>query len=262
MQRKEKNSKNINHAPVIREAVFRFYEELNEHLPKTIRRKEFIHEFKGTPSVKNVIESIGVPHSEIDLILVDGSSVDFTYQMRGGEHVSVYPVFESLDISSVNRLRAQPLRVIKFIVDVNLGKLANKLRLLGFDTLFRNDFEDAEIIEIAANEKRIILTRDRALLTSKLVTHAYWIRNHDPKKQLSEVVQRLQLTSHFRPFSRCSVCNSLLRQAEFDEIKDKLPQDTLQYYDVFWECEGCEKLYWKGSHYKHIENLIEELRKK
>ena len=249
-----------NHEPVIRNATFRFYEELNEHLPRKNRRKSFRQSFRGKPSIKNLIESIGVPHSEVDMILVDGKSVDFNYQMLGGEYVSVYPVFESLDISPIIRLRAKPLREIKFVVDVNLGKLAGKLRLLGFDTLFRNNLEDDEIREIASNEKRIILTRDKALLIHNLVTHGYWIRNEDPKLQLREVVERLQLKNSFKPFSRCTSCNESLQKTTREEVKTLLPEDTLRFYDTFWECRGCGQLYWQGSHYQRINELIDKLK--
>ncbi|MFW6259435.1 MAG: Mut7-C RNAse domain-containing protein, partial [Tangfeifania sp.] len=170
-------NRDINHSPVLRKSVFRFYEELNEHLPEPVRKTEFTYEFTGRPSVKNSIHAIGIPHSEVDLILVNGEPVDFSYQMQGGEKISVYPVFESLDISPLVRLRPKPLREPRFIVDVNLGKLALKLRLLGFDTLFRNDFDDDEIVETALHEKRIILTRDKGILKQNAVTHGYFLRN-------------------------------------------------------------------------------------
>lgn len=260
MHGKERKINQNNHEPVMRHATFRFYEELNEHLPKKKQRQSFLQQFRGKPSVKNLIESIGVPHSEVDMILADGKSVDFDYQMQGGEYISVYPVFESLDVSPLIRLRAKPLRDTKFIVDVNLGKLAGKLRLLGFDTLFRNDLEDDEIRKIAAKEKRIILTRDKVLLTHNAVTHGYWIRNEDPKLQLREVVQRLQLKNSFKPFSRCTRCNELLRKAEPENIKARLPEGTFQFYDTFWECRGCGQLYWQGSHYERINDLIYKLK--
>ncbi|MDD4108745.1 MAG: Mut7-C RNAse domain-containing protein, partial [Prolixibacteraceae bacterium] len=189
---------NIDHLPVIRKASFRFYEELNDHLPAKFRKKAFIWEFKGKPSVKNTIQAIGIPHSEIDLILVNGKSVNFDHQLEGGENISVYPVFESLDICPVTRLRPEPLRTNRFIVDVNLGKLALKLRLLGFDTLFRNDYADEEIVDIALRDKRIILTRDKGILKMNAVTHACWLRNDDPKIQLTELINRLQLQNSFR----------------------------------------------------------------
>ena len=148
------------HAPPIRSAFFRFYEELNDFLAEEQRKTTFLYEFIGTPSVKDTIEAIGVPHTEIDIILVDGEAVTFYYLLHGGERVAVYPVFESIDITPLVHLRSKPLRNPKFVVDVHLGKLAHKLRLLGFDTLYRNDFKDDEIIERSLREKRIILTRD------------------------------------------------------------------------------------------------------
>ncbi len=192
------------HTPTTRSAFFRFYEELNDFLAEEQRKKTFPYEFTGKPSIKDTIEAIGVPHTEIDLILVDGESVGFNYQMRGGERVSVYPVFESLDITPLVHLRSKPLRKTRFVVDVHLGKLAHKLRLLGFDTLFRNDFKNSEIVELSLQEKRIILTRDKRILKHSAVSHGYWIRNNEPKDQLREVVTRLQLEDSFKPFTRCS----------------------------------------------------------
>ncbi len=260
MQEDEKIKHEDNHSPVVREAFFRFYEELNEHLELSKQKRAFVYKFKGKPSVKNVIESVGVPHTEVDLILVNGNSVNFSYLMKGNEYVSVYPVFESLDISPVLRLRPEPLRKIKFIVDVNLGKLAPKLRLLGFDTLFRNDFDDNEIIETAAAEKRIILTRDKGIFTHNKVTHGYWLRNDNPSKQLKEVVSRLQLINNFKPFTRCSVCNGRLIKVDKSSIVNRIFPDTIKYYEEFWECANCNKNYWKGSHYQEITRLIKTLK--
>jgi uncharacterized protein len=153
------------------------------------------------------------------------------------------------------------LRTICFIVDVNLGKLARKLRLLGFDTLFRNDFEDDEIVKISLKEKRIVLTRDKGILKQNAVTHGYWIRHDNPALQLKEVVSRFQLQNSFHPFSRCSDCNALLKAVEKEYIKSQLPADTYQYYEAFWQCSGCGKIYWEGSHFGHILRWIDELKK-
>ena len=253
-------NKERNHSPVMRKTFFRFYEELNDHLPPNQRKRKFVYPFKGRPSVKNSIQAIGVPHGEVDLILVDGEPVDFSYQLRGGEHVSVYPVFESMDISPVSRLRSAPLRDTRFIVDVNLGKLALKLRLLGFDTLFRNDFGDDEIVRISLEEKRIILTRDKELLKQNAVNHGYWIRSDDPKKQMKEVTDRFQLSQNFRPFSRCPSCNGSLGPIEKAQLMGRISEDTLGYYDQFWQCKGCGKVYWRGSHFRHILKWIEDLK--
>lgn len=247
------------HGPIIRTACFRFYEELNDFLPENHRKITFPYEFIGNPSIKDTIEAIGVPHTEIDLILVDGESVGFDCLMHGGEHVSVYPVFESLDITPMIHLRSKPLREIKFVVDVNLGKLAYKLRLLGFDTLYKNDFIDSDIVKLSLREKRIILTRDRGILKYNEVTHGYWVRNNDIKSQVIEVVRRLQLDNNFRPFTRCSDCNGLLSFIDKTRLRDRLPGDTLQIFNVFMECGSCKKIYWQGSHYKKICNWIDEL---
>jgi uncharacterized protein with PIN domain len=251
----------LNHSPVIRKVRFRFYEELNDHLPKHWKKKAFDYKFKGKPAIKNTIQAIGIPHGEVDLILVNGESVGFEYQMQGGEEISVYPQFESLDISPVIKLRPKPLRNTRFVVDVNLGKLAQKLRLLGFDTLFRNDFEDDEIIDLSLEEKRIILTRDKGILKQNAVTHGYFIRNDDPKKQLTEVIERFHLQNSFRPFSRCSNCNGELEEVAKSKLKTILPNDTLNYYNEFWNCTGCGKIYWEGSHFGRILNWVDELKK-
>lgn len=230
-------------------------------MPEKWKKKKFPYEFRGKPSVKNTIQAIGVPQTEVDLILVNSKSVGFDYQLQGGEEVSVYPVFESLDISPLIRLRPVPLRESRFVVDVNLGKLAQKLRLLGFDTLFRNDFEDDEIVEISLQERRIILTRDRGILKQNAVTHGYWLRNDDPKKQLEEVITRLQLQNNFQPFTRCSNCNGLLEFISREQLDGRLSADTLSYYEEFWECSSCRKIYWQGSHFKHILNWLDEMKR-
>jgi len=218
-----------------------------------------MHEFKGNPSIKNTIQALGVPHSEVDLILVNSNSVDFDYRMQGGEEVSVYPVFESFDISPVNRLRPAPLRKTKFIVDVNLGKMVSKLRLLGFDTYYRNNLDDDEIIHRAKAEKRIILTRDKGILMQNEVTHGYYLRSDDPEKQIEEVIQRFQLCLNFKPFTRCANCNGILKEIEKNDLIDKVPYDTLRYYNDFWECENCRHVYWEGSHFKRITDWIKKL---
>jgi len=254
------NESATNHEALSRRCIFRFYEELNDFLPVHQRKKPFEYTFTGTPSVKNSIEAIGVPHTEVDLILVDGVSVDFETLLKGGEHVSVYPVFESMDISPVVRLRPKPLRETRFVVDVNLGKLAQKLRLLGFDTLFRNNLEDDEIVQISVTEKRIILTRDKGVLKHTAASHGYWVRNSDPQKQLHEVVQRLQLQNSFRPFSRCSNCNGSLTAVDAEEVKVKVPEDTFSMCNEFWKCDGCGQIYWEGTHYRKILKWIEGLK--
>ena len=248
-----------NHLPLRRTATFRFYEELNDFLPADLRKQAFGYEFTGNPSVKNSIEAVGVPHAEVDMILVDGQSVGFDYQMTGGEYISVYPVFESLDISPLIHLREKPLRNLRFIADVNLGKLARKLRLLGFDTFYHNKLEDDEIVNISLVEKRSILTRDVGILKHNAVTHAYWVRSDEPFEQLKEVVKRFQLENQMKPFTRCSKCNQKLKAVEKSRIIDQLDERTGKFFDEFFQCTDCDQVYWKGSHYDRILSLIKEV---
>lgn len=253
------HGENTNHDPVQRVSRFRFYEELNDFLPEEQRKVTFSYGFTGTPSVKNTIEAIGVPHAEVDMILVDGNSVGFGHVLKGGEQVSVYPVFESFDILPLIKLRAKPLRSTRFIVDVNLGKLARKLRLLGFDTLFRNNYDDDEIVADAVREKRIILTRDIGVLKHSAVTHGYWLRSEDPKKQVTEVMERFQLQNSIRPFSRCSNCNGRLVSVNREAVENRLQPDTFAAFSTFWQCDSCKNIYWKGSHYDRICEWVERL---
>lgn len=243
-------------------AEFRFYEELNTFLPPERRKTTFAYAFQGHPAVKDAIEALGVPHTEVDLIVVNGVSVDFSYQLRNGDRVAVYPVFETLDVSPLVRLRDRPLRRPRFVLDVHLGKLARLLRMLGFDTLYRNDYEDADIVRIAVKEKRIVLTRDRGLLKHGDVTHGYWLRSTQPHEQLREVLQRFDLRGQIEPFTRCMRCNGHIESVDPAAVADRLPPKTAQYFDEFYRCSECGKIYWPGSHYERMQALVEEFMEK
>lgn len=238
---------------------FRFYEELNDFLPEKRKKKPFSYSFYGSPSVKDAIESLGIPHTEIDLILVNGVSVDFKYLLRNEDMISVYPVFETLDISPIIKLRAKPLRITKFVLDVNLGKLARKLRMLGFNTLYQNSYTDKAIIHMSIRDKRVILTRDRGLLKNKMITHGYWVRSTYPEQQLEEIVKHFDLTSQIKPFRRCMVCNGLIKAVHKKEIAKQLPEKTRQSFDEFYRCSKCNKIYWKGSHYIKMTKMVNHL---
>ena len=238
----------------------RFYEELNDFLAPERRKVCFSHEFQRRASIKDMIEALGVPHTEIDLILVNGDSVGFSYIVRDGDRISVYPMFETFDILPVSRVRPHPLRVIRFVLDVHLGKLARYLRLLGFDTLYRNDYDDAELANLASLDRRILLTRDRDLLKRAVVTHGYFVRATDPRQQVEEILDRLDLYRAMRPFQRCVRCNGLLAVAPKQRIVDRLLPETRRHVEDFWECGECGQLYWEGSHVPHIRRFIEHLR--
>jgi len=238
---------------------FRFYAELNDFLPLNRRQVSFDFEFSGRVSIKHLIESLGVPHIEVDLILVNSRSVDFHYIVQPGDRISVFPVFETIDISSIGRLRPNPLRESKFVLDIHLGQLATYLRLIGFDTLYRNDFQDANLAQISLQEKRILLTKDRGLLKRNSVTHGYYIRESDPELQLLEVVRRFDLRSSITPFSRCLRCNGLIVPVSKQAVRHRLEDDTRKHFDDFTTCSECGQIYWKGSHYERMHRFLKRM---
>jgi uncharacterized protein len=240
-------------------ATFRFYEELNDFLPPHRRKVRFQISFRDSPSVKDAIESLGVPHTEIDVILVNGVSIDFSYRLHNFDDVAVYPVFESLDVTNVTRLRPAPLRTIAFICDVHLGRLARALRVLGFDTLYRNDYTDPEIVAIAVTEHRIVLSRDRGLLKHSAVTHGYCVRSTEWREQAHEIIERFDLRTVATPFTRCALCNGIIARVEKNEIIDLLEDQTKQCYEAFSRCGSCGKIYWEGSHFAKLRELVKEL---
>jgi len=239
-------------------ADFRFYEELNDFLPRVKRKKTFTYHFRGNPAIKDAIEAIGVPHTEIDLILVNGRSVGFSYHLQADDRVAVYPVFESLDITPLIKLRPAPLRRqrLKFILDVHLGKLAHLLRMLGFDTMYNNRYGDDEIRTIASKDKRTILTRDQDLLKAKVVTRGYWLRSTRPMDQVIEIVRRFDLKSSIKPFSRCLDCNGIIKKVSKTKIASRLPGYVANYFQDFFRCSECDKIYWPGSHFQRMKEKI------
>ena len=243
-------------------AHLRFYAELNDLLASDKRQRPVAYRFTGRPSIKDAIEGCGVPHTEVDLIVVDGVSVGFAYHLQPRDRVAIYPVFESLDVSSLVRLRPEPLRRTAFILDGHLGKLARLLRMLGLDALYCQDSADSEIVRLAAAEQRIILTRDRGLLKHASVTHGCCVRSQEPLEQAREVLRRYNLCALVKPLSRCIRCNGALERVAKNAVLSRLPPRTILYYDVFYRCRICGHIYWPGSHYQNmlitIAHLCEE----
>ncbi|NOY37104.1 MAG: Mut7-C ubiquitin/RNAse domain-containing protein [Chlorobi bacterium] len=237
---------------------FRFYAELNDFLPTKKRNiKEHAYPLRGKNSVKDAIESFGIPHTEVDLILVNQKPVSFSYHLHPLDQVSVYPVFESFDILGISHLRSKPLRHPAFVLDVHLGRLARWLRTAGFDTLYRNDYRDDEIIDLSVAEKRIVLTRDIGILKNSRVTHGYFVRQIYPGKQFGEIIQRFHLSREMISFSRCIHCNHPLVKVKKSSILNHLQPLTKKYYDEFMQCPRCGKIYWKGSHYQRMKKKLE-----
>jgi hypothetical protein len=237
----------------------RFYAELNDFLPWERRQIAFNHFFSGQPAIKDLIESLGVPHTEVDLILVNGESVEFSRRVQNGDRISVYPVFETINISSITQVRPVPLRKVHFVLDVHLGKLVLYLRMAGFDALYSNEFSDDELVRISVEARRILLSRDRDLLKRSNVTHGYYVRTTDPPMQLVEVLHRFDLFKMIQPFRRCLRCNEILEPAYKEKVEGRLPPKIREQFDEFSLCRGCGRVYWKGSHYEHMRNFLRQI---
>ena len=239
-------------------ARFRFYAELNDFLPPEMRAKPAVRHFDVSSTVKDFIEGFGVPHTEVDLVLINGESSEFSRMVRDGDFVSVYPVFESMDIASVSRVRPAPLRDLRFVLDVHLGRLAAYLRMAGFDALYKNQAADAELARIVASEQRVLLTRDRYLLMRTEVERGYWIRSTVPKQQFVEVLHRFDLAGAMRPFTRCMECNALLEVAPRESVLEKVPPGAA-WHNEFQRCSGCGRIYWEGSHHTRMQGFLESI---
>ena len=244
----------------MKKTYFRFYEELNDFLPEEKRKIEFEHFYIDRTSVKDMIESLGVPHTEVDLILANRKPVNFDYIINDGDHISVYPMFESFDITDVQRLRPDPLREPKFVADVHLGKLTRYLRMLGFDVKYKNDYNDEEIVLISLQEKRTILTKDRGILKRNEVMHGYWVRSINVEEQTVEVIKRFDLKKLIKQFSRCMECNSLLESVSKEEIIEQIPPKVSASQQLFNVCTSCKKIYWKGTHHQKMNAFIQSVK--
>jgi uncharacterized protein with PIN domain/sulfur carrier protein ThiS len=240
-------------------ATFRFYEELNDFLAPPLRRHEFEHRCADSATAKHAIEALGVPHTEVELVLVNGTSVGLEHRLRDGDRVAVYPKFETFDVTPLLRVRAEPLRVTRFVADAHLGGLARLLRMTGFDTLFDNGFDDDEVEALALAEGRVVLTRDRELLKRRRITHGCYVHALPPTEQLRELFDRLDLAASARPFTRCLVCNAPLRAVDKAQVAASLPQSVRDRHQRFSRCERCLRVYWEGSHWQRMRSMIDGL---
>lgn len=243
--------------------TFIFKGNLNELLTKKYKKDiQVYYEIKRRVSIKDVLESFGIPHTEIGEIKVNNIFATFDYIVKGSDYVEVFPNIIPVDIFSPGFLRPDPLDDIRFVVDVNVGKLAGLLRLLGFDVLYKNSLDDEEIATISFIQRRIVLTRDKGLLKRKIIVFGHLIRESHPYKQLEEVVAFYDLNRYKKPFSRCMICNSILERIDKKLIQNRLEPLTNRFYNKFLICAGCKKIYWEGSHMANIEkNLLNNTKK-
>ncbi|MFN6569850.1 Mut7-C RNAse domain-containing protein [Dendronalium sp. ChiSLP03b] len=240
-------------------AYFQFNAELNDFLPRPKKQVKISYSFTERASIKDVIESFGVPHTEVDCIKVNGKNVDFTYIVQDEDNINIYPISATNLIQSKINLRPKRLNIISFVLDIHLGKLATSLRLLGFDTLYRNDYEDEELAIISHEQSRILLTRDKGLLMRSLVTHGYYVRSTNPQQQIVEVLRRFDLFNAVSPFQRCLRCNGLLEPIAKEFIVHQLPETVQLQIDEFHRCQDCGQVYWKGSHYERLQQFVESV---
>ncbi|WP_082973124.1 Mut7-C RNAse domain-containing protein [Mycobacterium sp. E2497] len=238
----------------------RVYAELNDFLAAESRGTTVRRPFRPHQTVKDVLEAMGIPHTEVDLILVNGSPRDFAYRPGFGDRIAAYPTFEALDVGDTARLRPVPLREPRFVVDVNLGRLAWLLRLLGLDVWWSNEADDKTLADVSVAQHRILLTRDRGLLKRRAVTHALFVRSDDPEEQALDVLRRLDLGRRLAPLTRCVRCNGMLAPVSKDEVIDQLEPLTREHYEAFSRCAGCGRIYWPGSHYTRLVRLVQRLR--
>lgn len=239
--------------------TFRFYEKLNDFLAPARRKREFRAPCARRATTKHMIEALGVPHTEVELILVNGASADFDRILQDGDRMAVYPRFEAMDVTPLLRVRALPLRETRFVADAHLGGLAHMLRMLGFDTLYDNHYDDDTIVVVADRDARIVLTRDRELLKRRAVTHGCYVHALKSEAQLREIVERLDLAHSARPFTLCLHCNLPLRRVDKTSVLDRLPPKVREYYERFSTCDACGRVYWEGSHWRDMRSMLNKV---
>lgn len=237
----------------------RFYGDLNDLISGSNDKLIVERTLPEPVSIKDLIEGCGVPHTEVDMILINGRPAGFSHRIEGDENVSVYPFFSSIEIPETDRLQRGSLETPRFIVDVNLGKLARYLRLAGFDAAYRNDAKDDELIEQMLEEDLALLTRDRKLLMRKVVKTGYLPRSTNAADQFEEVLERFDLFDDVDPYSRCITCNGILERVEKEKVIDQLEPLTKQHYERFSQCVECDQVYWAGSHRNRLEPKMKKI---
>jgi len=227
---------------------------LNDFLPRAQRGRPMTLPWSAHETVKHLVEVAGVPHPEIAALSVNGAPASFSDRVAPGAVIDIYPPEE---IPPGGLPLRPPLAELRFACDVHLGRLAAYLRMLGFDTLYRNDQSDVELAESARAEERVLLTRDLRLLMRRAVVYGAFVRATDPEAQVREVARRYDLRAGARPFRRCIRCNGLTAPVAKAAILDQLQPKTRRYYDEFWRCQACGQIYWRGSHVQRMQEVID-----
>jgi len=238
-------------------ATFRFYGELNDFLVRERRGRSFPTPCARAATTKHMVEALGVPHTEVELVLLNGAPAGLDDILEDGDRVAVYPRFTLLPVADVARLDQRPPGRVRFVADAHLGGLARLLRMAGFDTIYRNTLHDAEIEAIALDEGRAVLTRDRELLKRRGIEYGCYVRALKAEAQLREVVDRFGLAERMRPFTLCLSCNSPLRPIAKADVLDRLPPRVAATQDEFSTCDCCHGVFWKGSHWQRMADVLD-----
>ena len=238
----------------------RAYAELNDFLSAQSRGLTVRRPFRPHQTVKDVLEAMGIPHTEVDLVVVNGNAEDFAHRPASGDRIAVYPMFEALDIGSTARLRPVPLRDPRFVIDVNLGRLARLLRMLGFDVWWSSDGEDQ-----GSGRRQSGPAPDpvdpRSCPFEAPRRHARPLRPLRASRGAdarSDPAARSEAT--LAPFSRCVRCNGRLIGVSKAEVIDRLEPFTRRYYDEFSRCAECGRIYWPGSHRARLVGFVDAVR--
>ncbi len=233
-----------------------FIDELNDFLPRNKRYREYTREIQAHQSLKDIIESEGVPHVEVDQIKVNDNFTGFRNKLKPGNRVTVLPHASTRRDPNEKHLQPKPLLKPRFMLDEHLGKLARELRMCGIDSLLFSGKSDREFSKQVIRLKRVTLTRDVELLKRAIIKRGYWIRNDDPEKQLVEVIRRFELADSIKPFFRCLDCNGVIIKTNSKKIKDQVPPRSRKWVNEYFQCKSCGKIYWKGSHYRKMKEKI------
>ena len=240
-------------------ASFWFSGNLNDFLRKNQRNKLLLYPFNLAPAVKDAIEALGVPHPEVGLIYINNEPSDFNRPLQPHDLVEVFPAYPLADLAATDSLLSILPTTPQFVLDVHLGKLAKALRLFGFDTLYLNNYTDAAIARLAEEQNRIVLTRDVGLLKHKIIKWGYWLRSQQPNQQLAEVIVNFGLSGYYQPLTRCLACNGLIIEVAKETVLAEIPPKTKIYFNQFFRCPSCRRVYWKGSHYDNMSATVAKL---
>jgi len=238
------------------QVLVRFHAELNDFVPRAKQNTPILHSVAERTAVKDVIESLGVPHTEVAFLFANGRAINFMYLIHEGDEIDAFPETQRQALLYNSYMELRPPPPARFVLDTHLGRLASYLRMVGFDTLYSNTYRDDELTLISATENRILLTRDVGLLKRSIVIHGYFVRSTNPQEQIVEVLQRFSFFDNIDLFSRCLKCNGVLHVVPKEKVFHQLEPLTRSFYNEFRQCQQCGQIYWQGSHYHKMQQLI------